>query len=86
METLAVEIRAMRDELRSYSHRHAADHARLELIIDRDREEIDANTDWRLRRQGQEVLLRWLVGSNVGVIVALGALILLGLGVLGGTT
>jgi hypothetical protein len=72
---LGAEVRGLRDELRAYVQRHDREHERLgkdhrqhlaELNV-----AIAANTEFRMQRQAYEHLVRWLVGSNVGVLIGL---------------
>lgn len=52
----------LRTELRSYIAVHADAHKILEA-------EVRTTTDWRKERQVYEGLIKWLVGSNLAVLV-----------------
>lgn len=85
----SIEIRALREELRGHIARHDAEHERQrrehgELLREL-RAEVDANTIWRHERQALEGLVRWLVGSNVGVLIAAVITLLALLGVANGS-
>ena len=54
----------LRQELRAYIATHADAHKVIES-------EVRMNTDWRKERQVYEGLVKWLVGSNLAVLVGL---------------
>lgn len=87
---LGVEIRELRRELRGYVEGHDREHSRLLTEAARDHAQLTEelhgvrsellpavreNTDWRIRRAGQEALIKWLVGSNAAVLIGLGVMI-----------
>lgn len=85
MESLRVELRGLREELRAYTRRHEREH---EAIVTEARYQherlshevadleaailpaVRANTEERIRTAGRDSVLKWLIGSNLGVIAA----------------
>jgi hypothetical protein len=62
---LGAEMRALRYELRAYVDRHEHELERIRL-------DVQLNSEWRLARQAQESVLRWLIGSNLAALIGLG--------------
>lgn len=79
---LGAELRALRHELAGYISRHDREHDALRNAVERETADIcrdieslsssiDAHDSWIIKREAYEQLVRWLVGSNVGVLVGL---------------
>lgn len=62
LDGLQVEVRALRSELQAYCQRH-------EHELDELRQDIRSNTQHRLQTEAQLRILKWLIGSNIGVLV-----------------
>jgi len=80
---LGVEIRELRRELRGYVDTHEREHTRIDRAHERMdgtmaglRKDVQANTDHHTREGGQWSVIKWLIGTNLAVLVALLAAIL----------